>query len=153
MTDKNKSRLLVTTQFVLLAVIFFVPAAAPGAPTPSWILELGATIIWPGLGMVLISIFKLGQSLTTSPIPKAESELKTDGLYKWIRHPIYSGLILTTLGIALEVASVWKLLLVAGLIGLFNYKAKWEETFLLQRYPEYRAYMTKTGRFLPRLNR
>jgi protein-S-isoprenylcysteine O-methyltransferase Ste14 len=59
----------------------------------------------------------------------------------------------TTLGIALEVGSVSKLFFVGGLIVLFNYKAKWEETFLLARYPEYRSYMSKTGRFVPRLNR
>jgi protein-S-isoprenylcysteine O-methyltransferase Ste14 len=153
MTDKKKSRLLVTIQFILLAVIFFLPVKAPGAETPSWILELGSFIVWPGLGIVLISIFKLGQSLTASPIPKDDSQLKTDGLYKWIRHPIYTGLILTTLGIALEVGSVSKLFFVGGLIVLFNYKAKWEETFLLKRYPEYRTYMSKTGRFVPRLNR
>jgi protein-S-isoprenylcysteine O-methyltransferase Ste14 len=153
MTDKTKSRLLVTIQFILLAVIFFLPVNAPDASTPSWILELGSFLVWPGLGIVLVSIFKLGQSLTASPIPKEGSELKTDGLYKWIRHPIYTGFILTTLGLALEVGSVGKLFFVGGLIVLFNYKAKWEEAFLLARYPEYRTYMSKTGRFVPRLNR
>lgn len=153
MHDKLKSRLLVTIQFILLAAIFFLPATAPDEATPSWILELGSFIVWPGLGIVLISIFKLGQSLTASPIPKSGSALKTDGLYKWIRHPIYTGLMMTTLGIALEVGSVSKLFFVAGLMVLFNYKAKWEETLLIERYPDYRAYMSKTGRFVPRLNR
>lgn len=153
MTDKKKSRLLVTIQFILLAIIFFMPVGPPAVAIPAWLLELGSILIWPGLGIVLISIFKLGQSLTTSPIPKQGSELKTDGLYKWIRHPIYSGLILTTLGIALEVGSIGKLFFVAALIVLFDYKAKWEETLLIERYPEYREYMSKTGRFVPRLNR
>ena len=153
MSDKNKGRLLVTIQFVLLALIFFLPSGAPSAETPSWILELGSFMVWPGVGVVVVSIFKLGQSLTASPIPKQGSELKTDGLYKWVRHPIYTGLMLTTLGLSLEVGSLAKLFFVAALMVLFNYKAKWEETFLLKRYPEYRAYMSTTGRFVPRLNR
>jgi protein-S-isoprenylcysteine O-methyltransferase Ste14 len=153
MTNKKKSRLLVTIQFILLATIFFMPVGAPAATIPAWLLEIGSALVWPGLGIVLISIFKLGQSLTASPIPKQGAELKTDGLYKWIRHPIYTGLILTTLGIALEVGSIGKLFFVAALIVLFDYKAKWEETLLLERYPEYREYMSKTGRFVPRLNR
>jgi protein-S-isoprenylcysteine O-methyltransferase Ste14 len=153
MSDKNKGRLLVTIQFVLLALIFFLPSGAPSAETPSWILELGSFVVWPGVGVVVVSIFKLGQSLTASPIPKQGSELKTDGLYKWVRHPIYTGLMLTTLGLSLEVGSLAKLFFVAALMVLFNYKAKWEETFLLKRYPEYRAYMSTTGRFVPRLNR
>jgi protein-S-isoprenylcysteine O-methyltransferase Ste14 len=153
MTDKQKSRFLVTVQFILLAVIFFVPVGAPSAAIPKWILDIGSAIVWPGLAIVLLSIFKLGQSLTASPIPREQSELKTDGLYKWIRHPIYTGLMLTTLGLALEVGSVGKLFFVAALMVLFNYKAKWEERFLLERYAEYRDYMSKTGRFVPRLNR
>jgi protein-S-isoprenylcysteine O-methyltransferase Ste14 len=153
MTDKKKSRLLVTIQFVLLAVIFFIPVGEPNRLIPQFVLGVGSFIVWPGLGIVLISIFKLGQSLTASPIPKKDSELKTDGLYKWMRHPIYTGLMLTTLGISLEAGSTSKLFFAASLMVLFDYKAKWEETFLLKRYPEYRQYMSKTGRFVPRLNR
>lgn len=153
MTAKQKSRLLVTAQFVLLAVIFLVPTGAPAPTAPKWILDIGSFIVWPGLAILLISIFKLGQSLTVSPIPKSDSELKTDGLYKWMRHPIYTGLMITTLGTALEAGSVAKLFFVAALMVLLNYKAKWEESFLLERYPDYRAYMSTTGRFVPRLNR
>ncbi len=153
MTDKNKGNLLVTIQFILLAVIFLMPVNDPSPIIPAFILGVGSFIVWPGLAMVLVSIFKLGQSLTASPIPKADSQLKTDGLYKWVRHPIYTGLILTTLGLALEVGSFGKLFFVGALAVLFDYKAKWEETFLLKRYPEYDEYMSKTGRFVPRLNR
>jgi protein-S-isoprenylcysteine O-methyltransferase Ste14 len=153
MTDKKKSRLLVTVQFILLAVIFFVPTGPVSASAPDWVVSLGSLIVWPGLGIVLLSIFKLGQSLTASPIPKESAELKTDGLYKWIRHPIYTGLMLTTLGIALEAGSVAKLFFAAALMFLFDYKAKYEESLLIKRFPEYRAYMSTTGRFVPRLNR
>jgi protein-S-isoprenylcysteine O-methyltransferase Ste14 len=153
MTDKKKSRLLVIIQFALLAVIFFLPTGKPPTQTPAWILSFGTVILWPGLGMVIVSIFKLGQSLTASPIPRDNAELKTDGLYKWIRHPIYTGLMLTTLGIALEAGSVSKLFFVAALMFLFDYKAKFEESLLLKRFPEYSSYMSTTGRFVPRLNR
>jgi protein-S-isoprenylcysteine O-methyltransferase Ste14 len=153
MTDKKKSRLLVIVQFALLAVIFFLPTGAPPAATPAWMLSFGSLIVWPGLGIVIVSIFKLGQSLTASPIPKENAELKTEGLYKWIRHPIYTGLMVTTLGIALEAGSVSKLFFTAALMFLFDYKAKFEESLLIKRFPEYRSYMSTTGRFVPRLNR
>ena len=153
MTDKKKSRLLVAVQFALLAAIFFAPNGTPSAMTPEWVLGLGSFIVWPGLGIVVMSIFKLGQSLTASPIPRENAELKTDGLYKWMRHPIYTGLMLTTLGISLEAGSVSKMFFVVALMFLFDYKAKFEETFLLKRFPEYRSYMSTTGRFVPRLNR
>ena len=153
MSDKNKSNLLVSIQFLLLVVIIGVPLPRFGESFPDWVVGVGSVMVWVGLVILALSIFKLGGSLTASPIPKNDSELKTDGLYKWMRHPIYSGLIATGLGLAIESESLLNLLVAVALILLLNYKAKWEESFLLERYPEYRTYMSKTGRFVPRLNR
>ena len=151
MSDKNKSNLLVTIQFILLAVIIGVPFPRFGEDFPDWVVGIGSVLVWVGLVILALSIFKLGASLTASPIPKNDSELKTDGLYKWMRHPIYTGLIATALGLAIEAESLLAILVALVLIALLNYKAKWEESFLLRRYPEYRTYMSKTGRFVPRL--
>jgi protein-S-isoprenylcysteine O-methyltransferase Ste14 len=153
MSDKNKSNLLVTIQFILLAVIIGVPFPRFGEDFPDLVVWVGSVLVWVGLVILALSIFKLGASLTASPIPKNDSELKTDGLYKWMRHPIYTGLIATALGLAIEAESLLAILVALVLIVLLNYKAKWEESFLLKRYPEYRTYMSKTGRFVPRLNR
>jgi len=153
MSDKNKSNLLVSIQFLLLVVIIGVPLPRFGESFPDWVVGVGSVMVWVGLVILALSIFKLGGSLTASPIPKNDSELKTDGLYRWMRHPIYSGLIATGLGLAIESESLLNLLVAVALIVLLNYKAKWEESFLLERYPEYRTYMSKTGRFVPRLNR
>ena len=153
MSDKNKSNLLVTIQFLLLAVIIGVPLPRFGEDFPDWVVGVGSVLVWVGLVILALSIFKLGGSLTASPIPKNDSQLKTDGLYKWMRHPIYTGLIATSLGLAIEAESLLSILVALVLIALLSYKAKWEETFLLERYPEYRTYMSKTGRFVPRLNR
>lgn len=153
MSDKNKSNLLVTVQFLLLAVIIGVPLPRFGEDFPDWMVGVGSVLVWVGLVILALSIFKLGGSLTASPIPKNDSQLKTDGLYKWMRHPIYTGLIATAMGLAIETEAFLSMLVALVLIALLNYKAKWEETFLLERYPEYRTYMSKTGRFVPRLNR
>jgi protein-S-isoprenylcysteine O-methyltransferase Ste14 len=153
MSDKNKSNLLVSIQFLLLVVIIGVPLPRFGEDFPDWGIAIGSVLVWVGLIILALSIFKLGGSLTASPIPKNDSVLKTDGLYKWMRHPIYSGLIATGLGLAIESESLLNILVALALIALLTYKAKWEESFLLERYPEYRTYMSKTGRFVPRLNR
>jgi protein-S-isoprenylcysteine O-methyltransferase Ste14 len=153
MTDKNKGNLLVALQFALLVLIIGVPLPDLGEEFPSWAIAGGSILVWPGLIILALSIFKLGPSLTASPIPKQKSELKTDGLYKLVRHPIYTGLMVTAVGLALEAGSLLKLAIAVVLIFLLNYKAKWEEAFLLNRYPEYRTYMSTTGRFVPRLNR
>jgi protein-S-isoprenylcysteine O-methyltransferase Ste14 len=67
-----------------------------------------------------------------------------------MRHPIYTGLLTFALGVGLD-AGIPQLIFVAALFVLINRKARWEEELLMQRYPEYAEYMSKTPRFLPRL--
>jgi len=84
---------------------------------------------------------------------KEQPELLTGGSYVFIRHPIYSGLILAMLGSAIGVNIFWLVLLVP--VGAyFNYSARREETVMLQLFPEqYAAYMARTGMLAPRLLR
>ena len=82
---------------------------------------------------------------------KEQPELVTSGPYAFIRHPIYTGLIVAMLGSAMGVSVLWALLLV--LIGpYFIYSARREETIMLQLFPEqYAVYMARTGMLAPRL--
>jgi protein-S-isoprenylcysteine O-methyltransferase Ste14 len=59
---------------------------------------------------------------------------------------------LFALGVGLDAGPSPHMLFVVALFVLINFKARWEETMLKARYPEYEAYMSKTGMFLPRLN-
>jgi protein-S-isoprenylcysteine O-methyltransferase Ste14 len=75
------------------------------------------------------------------------AELVTAGPYAFIRHPIYTGLMLAMLGSTLAEAPFWLApLIVFGIY--FVYSARREERFMLERFPQrYAAYMTKM--FLP----
>jgi hypothetical protein len=84
---------------------------------------------------------------------KEQPELVTSGPYAFIRHPIYTGLILATLGSAIGVNIFWAVMLVP--VGAyFIFSARREETVMLQLFPEqYTAYMARTGMLAPRLFR
>ena len=151
--DKKKGNLLVAIQFVLLAAILLIPQTNKGAPFPLWIFSLGSFLIWPGLILLALSIFKLGPSLTASPVPKDNSTLVITGLYKWVRHPIYTGLIVTSLGLSLEGGVLPHILFWAALVALLFFKSSWEEELLSKRYPEYADYKARTGRFFPKLGK
>lgn len=151
--DKKKGNLLVAVQFVLLAAILFLPKTTAGSPFPEWVFTFGGYLIWPGLIILAVSIFKLGPSLTASPVPKDNSTLVITGLYKSMRHPIYTGLLLTGLGLSLEAGVFPHLLIWAGLVALLVYKSNWEEELLTKRYPEYADYKARTGRFFPKLGK
>jgi protein-S-isoprenylcysteine O-methyltransferase Ste14 len=153
MTDKTRGRNFVIGQFALLALTVFWPEQKGGwglldAP----VTIVGVMLTAAGLAMVLLSIVGLGRSLTASPIPKEDAVLVRRGFYKFMRHPIYTGLMSFALGVGLDSGPAPQMLFVLSLIALLYFKARWEETLLQAKYPEYKSYMSKTGMFLPRLN-
>ena len=103
-----------------------------------------------GLGFVAAASLILGRALTPTPVPKHHAGLRTNVLYRITRHPIYSCVLLFTVGSALASQSAWKLVLGARIIGFFNVKARWEESRLREAYPEYDDYASRTPRFVPR---
>jgi protein-S-isoprenylcysteine O-methyltransferase Ste14 len=94
---------------------------------------------------------QLGRNLTPLPRPKATSVLVHDGIYGVVRHPIYSGLIFVLLGSALATGRVARLALACGAIGFFDAKARREEKWLVDQFPEYPAYRQRVRKLIPAL--
>ena len=93
----------------------------------------------------------LGKSLTPFPEPLAGTPLIQHGIYGWIRHPLYTSLMLIALGWAFVWQS-WPALVATGvLILFFDAKAKREERFLQDKFPGYADYQKRVRRFIPRL--
>jgi protein-S-isoprenylcysteine O-methyltransferase Ste14 len=141
----------VVAQIPLLLAVFFVAPytsrAARGFAHP--LQYLGVLAILAGIGVIVAAFVSLGASLTPYPRPRADARLVTRGIYKFMRHPIYSGLIVGAFGWALVWLSLWGLF-GAGLVALlFDRKAAREEHWLIERYPEYAAYMRRVRRFVP----
>jgi protein-S-isoprenylcysteine O-methyltransferase Ste14 len=112
-----------------------------GVPATASMLAGGAVALW-GAGA-------LGGALRAHPAPAAEAVLRTDGAYRWVRHPIYSGVLLASAG-ASAAAGTWRALgALAALVALFQVKARYEEGLLRARFPGYAAYAARTPRFVP----
>jgi protein-S-isoprenylcysteine O-methyltransferase Ste14 len=109
----------------------------------------GVALCVLGFGLAIIARWHLGRNWGMPMSRKEQPELVTSGPYAFIRHPIYTGLILAMLGSAIGVNVFWALLLVP--VGAyFIYSARREETVMLQLFPEqYAAYMARTGMFAP----
>lgn len=91
----------------------------------------------------------LGRSRTPNPTPKADAELVQAGIYRWLRHPLYSSVMMASLGWALLWQSVAALAAGVVLCGFFDAKARLEERLLLTKFPEYEAYRERTWKFVP----
>lgn len=78
-------------------------------------------------------------------------QLVTDGAYKWVRHPMYSGYVLFLAGFALANCSLAYLIIVPLHIGLLLYRARLEEARFAACSPQYEGYRRRTGFIFPRL--
>lgn len=141
-------------QFVLLGVLLTAPRLPDpyGALTP-FISLLGLVLMALAGVVLLVSFVALGNSLTASPLPKQRGQLVTTGLYSYVRHPIYSGLLLLSLGVVLDAGWWPQLVVVLMLFLLLRIKAQFEESLLRKAYPKYAAYALKTPMFFPRLGK
>lgn len=143
---KRKDVLLVTIQFILLT-IFYIPFIPDAFQTPVILKYLGVIISILGFLIIIIAILQLNKNLTPLPTPKENGSLINTGLYKYVRHPIYSGIFLAAIGIAFYTGSYWQLAISFILLILFYFKSKYEESLLNEKYKEYEHYKKVTRRF------
>lgn len=141
--------MLVALQVVLLLAVVFLPAGDDWG-RPGWLRGLALAINITGFLLLAVATIGLGRSLTPHPLPLTDGELQTAGLYAFVRHPIYSGVMAIVIGISLGSGSFVRAAVGAATILFFNAKARWEESRLVDHYPEYAAYAAVVPRFLPR---
>ncbi len=95
----------------------------------------------------------LGRNLTPVPYPVDDNQLVEHGVYRLVRHPLYTAILLGFTGWSLFTASAAHLVLTAVAYAFFTYKSSKEEAWLSERHQGYEAYKRRTGRFLPKLRR
>jgi len=91
----------------------------------------------------------MASALTPSPEPRPGATLRTGGLYRLVRHPMYAGVVLVATAAALLSTVAGDVVVAGVLYAFFALKARYEEGLLVQRYPQYRAYAARTPRFWP----
>ncbi len=148
--------------FLFLA---WVSASVAFVINPAWMswsaLPLPASLRWTGVGVILVGFSlafaafrSLGTNYSGTVVIKDSHTLVTSGPYRWIRHPIYTSYFALTLSLFLLTTNWFIGLALLALSILLASRVKAEEAMLLERFgDEYRAYMQRTGRFLPRLLR
>jgi protein-S-isoprenylcysteine O-methyltransferase Ste14 len=102
-----------------------------------------------GMGLAVWARVHLGRNWGMPMSRKQDPQLVTSGPYAFVRHPIYTGIMLAMLGSAIAVNPFWLTPLIA--IGIyFVVSARREEAFMItQFHDEYRAYMKHTKMLLP----
>ena len=133
-------------QAVLLVTVATLPPAGPkvvSAPAAAVSLALIGAI------MLVAGAVALGSNLSVLPSPLEGAQVVRHGVYRWVRHPIYLGVILLTVGWAVHRGDLLHTVLAVGIGLFFAAKASREERYLQERSPDYEGYRRRTWRFVP----
>ncbi|OYX96233.1 MAG: hypothetical protein B7Y76_09000, partial [Sphingobacteriia bacterium 35-40-5] len=71
------------------------------------------------------------------------------GPYLWIRHPMYSSVLLVAIGLLLLNPSIIATMLLLVLIIDLHFKLGWEETMLSEKFEEYKIYQQQSKKLIP----
>lgn len=149
MDNLGKGRLLVTVQFLLLGGLILISSEDIFSGNSS-VDVFGLSLEIIGFIVVIMGFRGLGKSLTANPVPIKGGKLITTGIYSRVRHPIYLGLILVSLGIVLTNGSIIKFGFWVLLVFLLIFKMKFEESLLIKTYPGYKQYQEKVPGIFPK---
>lgn len=134
---------LVALQFASVAgcIISFGGDKGPGA-------MLTLCLAGAVLGVYTLWHNRLG-NFNIYPQVKDSAQLIVSGPYRFIRHPMYTSLLLVALGFVLYNGHMMNVVSFAILVVVLFTKAINEERFLSEKFTGYRDYMSRTSRFLP----
>jgi len=128
---------------------FWNPRMLPEIPLLLW---LGLAVTALGVAISIWARLSLGTNWSGMVTLKQGHELVRKGLYRWIRHPIYTGILLGFIGTAMIKGHLNGWIGFAVLLTSFYFKARREENFLRQEFGQgFDEHLKHTGMFLPKV--
>ena len=119
-------------------------------PKEPWVKGLGLALAALGVFIACWSRQILGRNWSSVVQLKQDHDLVDSGPYRYVRHPIYTGLLLAFVGTALKVGDWRGLIAVAIVLVSFWRKLRVEERWLTEQFgPAYVAYMQRTKALIP----
>jgi protein-S-isoprenylcysteine O-methyltransferase Ste14 len=143
----------VVVQSVLLTAVIVLGVIFPGDWTRLPVIVTGTVLFATGACFGIAGMLVLGRNRTPYPQPRAGSELVQRGIYARMRHPLYTSVMLASLGWACIWQSAASFGAAVALIPFFHAKARREERWLRKKFPGYSDYAQRVPRFIPRLGR
>src|SRR3954453_3997260 len=122
------------------------------SPVRDWVRWVGVAGFFLGISWLIWMFISLGSNLTDTVVTRRNAHFVNHGPYRYVRNPMYSGILLVgaSLGLAL---GTWPVpLAAAAMFSILARRTGIEEALLIARFgDQYRTYMMRVGRFFPRL--
>lgn len=154
-TPYDRGSLLAILVSIVVAYLIAIVAYACdlGGLLPAWALPLGVALTAVGIAVRVVAMRTLGRFFSPAIRLVEGQRIVREGLYRWIRHPTYTGLILGLLGPVVVLGSLIGLIAFALLVvPSLAYRIVLEERMLVERFgDDYRAYARSTWRLFPPL--
>lgn len=151
-SDRGSRTLLIASVWLGVALgigLSFTPASIIG-PLRNVLFALGIAAMLAGVALRWSAIRILGQSFTTAVAVRAEQAVVESGPYRWIRHPSYTGGLLTVLGCLIACANAISLMAIVIPVLGYLYRMRVEEQALVAGLgAPYLDYMQRTKRLIP----
>jgi len=150
-SKQSRGELYVVVQAILLIALFFGPKDIFGLPTMlnQTLWWIGQILFYSGIVIAIWAAILLGPNLTPLPKPKPSGEFIKSGLYRFVRHPFYFGVILVCFGWAGIEQTLYTLVLAIILLIFFDLKSRQEEIWLTEKFSEYDVYKQNTKKLIP----
>jgi protein-S-isoprenylcysteine O-methyltransferase Ste14 len=134
---------------LVIMLVRFGAFRSHGLNTDPWRAGVGLVLFAAGLAFAIWARLHIGRNWGSPMSQKDDPELVTSGPYRYVRHPIYTGILFASIGTA--VALSWAWLIAVGLAGIyFTYSAVVEERNLNRQFPDtYPAYKHSSKMLVP----
>jgi protein-S-isoprenylcysteine O-methyltransferase len=118
---------------------------------PTYLISIGIILMILGVALRIWAVITLGKFFTMHVVIFSNHHLVDTGPYRWLRHPSYSGVFITTIGLGLATGYLIVLITFLIILGFaLGYRIYVEEKALKEKFgKEWIAYSAKTWRILP----
>ena len=148
--DRGSGALIIFTVFISIGLALSFGYAG--------VVVLPDRVFYPGILLMLLGVLVrqwaiavLGRFFSLTVRVATDHRVVTRGPYRLVRHPSYTGVLITFIGLGLAVQSLGGLLVLLGVFSLsYGYRIRVEEKTLLSELgPDYASYMRRTKRLVP----
>jgi protein-S-isoprenylcysteine O-methyltransferase Ste14 len=148
--DRGSRALITVSIFISVLIAFYFGYGGVGA-LPDWIFYVGIFLMLLGVLVRQYAIAILGRFFSLSVQISEDHKVVDNGPYRLVRHPSYTGILITFIGLCLAVQSLAALLVLLLFFGIsFGYRMYVEERTLLSALgQDYASYMKRTKRLIP----